>query len=544
VVDTVVETATQAYAHADLPFDQLVAELNPKRDSSYAPLVQIVFDLQEESVNWWQLSGLNVGPVRIRERTAKFDLHLSICRGQHGWESRFAYNSALFEAGTVARAAAHFVQLARQVVQSPDLPLDQFNPPERTKGVPADTASQEQLAELPLTPAVRADAVEQDNALGGAARNAMLANLWKKILKVDSIGPDEDFFSLGGNSLLAIQLIAELQRQTGYSLPVASLFAHSTVQEFSRYLLQFDACRVWESLVAVKPEGTRKAFFCVHPVSGGVDFIYKLAAHLPAQQPVYGLQARGLNGMDAPRESLEEMAAHYVQLIVKQQPEGPYHLGGYSLGGIIAYEMAIQLRQMGKDVGVLAVFDSYPYKPSERHYLGMPLKYVLLGSWHFLRTTLCFPWANWQQLATKTPVALRYFFTVLRHHLNGKQKAAPPQGTCQPASLAPAEQLVTAGVKAYNTYSFKPYPGKLVFYRATGGAAGPTRYIKNFDFGWNKFALGGVAVHELASDHNALFKTPEHIAFIATTLYTHLTKQEELSVRAERVPVVDESYRH
>jgi amino acid adenylation domain-containing protein len=276
VVDTVVETATQAYAHADLPFDQLVAELNPKRDSSYAPLVQIVFDLQEESVNWWQLSGLNVGPVRIRERTAKFDLHLSICRGQHGWESRFAYNSALFEAGTVARAAAHFVQLARQVVQSPDLPLDQFNPPERTKGVPADTASQEQLAELPLTPAVRADAVEQDNALGGAARNAMLANLWKKILKVDSIGPDEDFFSLGGNSLLAIQLIAELQRQTGYSLPVASLFAHSTVQEFSRYLLQFDACRVWESLVAVKPEGTRKAFFLRTPGFRGSGFYLQI----------------------------------------------------------------------------------------------------------------------------------------------------------------------------------------------------------------------------------------------------------------------------
>src|SRR5262249_53897649 len=114
----------------------------------------------------------------------------------------------------------------------------------------------------------------------------------------------------------------------------------------------------WPSLVALQPEGSRPPFFCVHGLGGDVLFLRHLAAHLGLDQPLYALRRQGLEGVSPPHTRVEDMAAHYSQERAAFQPEGPYLLGGYSFGGLVAYEMARQLRANGQEVALLALIDT------------------------------------------------------------------------------------------------------------------------------------------------------------------------------------------
>ena len=115
----------------------------------------------------------------------------------------------------------------------------------------------------------------------------------------------------------------------------------------------------------IQPRGSKRPFFCVHPAGGTVFCYLELAAALGPDQPFYGLQARGLDGEQAPHETLQEMAASYIELMRQVQPTGPYLLGGWSLGGNLAFEMARQLEVQGERVELLALFDAGAISPDE-----------------------------------------------------------------------------------------------------------------------------------------------------------------------------------
>src|SRR5712692_1384520 len=116
----------------------------------------------------------------------------------------------------------------------------------------------------------------------------------------------------------------------------------------------------WSSLVAIKPNGSKTPFFCVHGLGGNVLEFSDLARHLDDDQPFYCLQSQGLDGEQPLLTSVEEMAAHYIKEMRELQPAGPYFIGGRSLGGMVAFEMACQLRAQGQEVGLLALLDTYP----------------------------------------------------------------------------------------------------------------------------------------------------------------------------------------
>src|SRR3984885_4915904 len=170
----------------------------------------------------------------------------------------------------------------------------------------------------------------------------MLADIWSEFLGIKKVGIYDNFFELGGHSLIAVKVMTKIERLTGKRLPLASLFEKPTVERQAR-LLDLDGRSVtWDSLVPIKPRGNKMPLYIVHGAGLNVLLFNAVAMGLSPDQPVYGLQAKGLNGIDEPYNKIEDMAAHYISAITRQNPNGPYALAGFSFGGIIAFEMARQ----------------------------------------------------------------------------------------------------------------------------------------------------------------------------------------------------------
>jgi amino acid adenylation domain-containing protein len=198
-----------------------------------------------------------------------------------------------------------------------------------------------------------------------APRNAseqQLHDLWRLALDRDDFGVTEDFFELGGNSLLAVRLLGLIRQTFGYDVPIASLFRGPTIERLADLLRSRDAeTEDHGPLVLIRKGNTRSPLFCMHPVGGNVLCYSALARKLDSDLPLYAIQSPALSGdaANAPR-SIETMAADYMAAIRKIQPHGPYRLSGWSMGGVIAFEMARQIEAMGETVSLLALIDAYP----------------------------------------------------------------------------------------------------------------------------------------------------------------------------------------
>jgi amino acid adenylation domain-containing protein len=190
-----------------------------------------------------------------------------------------------------------------------------------------------------------------------------LIRIWEEVLGVKPIGVADNFFELGGHSLLALRLMGEIQKQFGRELPLAILFEQPTVEHLARALEQQFETLPHSPLVPLQPHGARRPLFFVHVGSGQVLCYLELARQLGADQPFYGLQDTSLYAPDAadysiPDIPIEKMAAYYIESLRAVQPAGPYLLGGWSFGGLIAYEMAVQLAARGEEVPLLFLLDT------------------------------------------------------------------------------------------------------------------------------------------------------------------------------------------
>ncbi|MES1245844.1 MAG: amino acid adenylation domain-containing protein [Acidobacteriota bacterium] len=224
------------------------------------------------------------------------------------------------------------------------------------------------LEELPRAASGKIDrralpAPEASPADAGAfapARTAMeldLLGIWQKLLDVQPISIRDDFFDLGGHSLHSMRLATRVRAHFGRHLPLAVLFQRPTVEDLARFLAE-EPAQEWSPLVPLQPEGALPPFFCVHPVGGGVHYYVHLAKRLGSDQPFYALQAPGPDDrVSLPQDTVEDLASSYVAAVRGLQPQGPYRLGGWSFGGVVAFEMAQQLARQGEEVELLALFD-------------------------------------------------------------------------------------------------------------------------------------------------------------------------------------------
>ena len=214
-----------------------------------------------------------------------------------------------------------------------------------------------------------------------------LARIWSESLKVETIGVNDDFFDLNGQSLLAVSLFTEIEKEFNRRLPLSTLLEAPTIEALARVLDDCDEKPAgWPSLVPLQPDGDRRPLYLVHGAGGNVLLYRCLAEHLSPDYPVYGLQSQGLDGASHPLATVEEMAARYLREVREVQPKGPYYLGGYCLGGTIAYEMAQLLHRDGEEVALLAMLDTYNYSVvSQSRFTGFLFQKVKFHLGNFVR---------------------------------------------------------------------------------------------------------------------------------------------------------------
>lgn len=190
-----------------------------------------------------------------------------------------------------------------------------------------------------------------------------IADMWTGLLDKERIGLYDNFFELGGHSLIAVRFIHQINQRLGINLPLAVIFQAPTVAAFAREaergLVNGNIVGSRSPVVPLKSNGSKAPFFCIHPMGGSVHVYIDLAGSFAADHPFYGIQQPGIDGEVEPLDNITQMAADYIAAMRDIQPEGPYHIGGWSFGGVIAYEMAQQLAQAGQEVETLALIDSH-----------------------------------------------------------------------------------------------------------------------------------------------------------------------------------------
>lgn len=230
---------------------------------------------------------------------------------------------------------------------------------------------------IDLDPVARADAATQGGATAlhhrpdlqstyVAPRNEMeetIAEIWQTLLGVEKVGINDDFYELGGHSLVGIHLLFRLRETFDVpGLQLNKLIERPTVAGLAESIDETRRSKIElpDIIVPLQPEGTKPPFFCVHPIGGDVSSLIDLSRYMAPDQPFYGIQAPGIGDVINYGEynSLEEMATEYIEAIRFVDPEGPYFLGGFSYGGLVAYEMAVQLRKQGAEVALLGMMDT------------------------------------------------------------------------------------------------------------------------------------------------------------------------------------------
>jgi pimeloyl-ACP methyl ester carboxylesterase len=248
-----------------------------------------------------------------------------------------------------------------------------------------------ELTELPMTPNGKIDhkklleiaqsrpvqKVEKAHQEPISPTVEKLVDLFQSILDQDQLGPDDDFFELGGHSLRAVSLMTQIQQQLGIQLPLSSLISCPTPRLLGACIEGDQTDQFWQCMVPIRPEGDKMPLYLIHGAGLNVLLYQSLGNHLDKHRPIFAMQAKGLDGKTELSTSIEEMAADYVAEIRKNQPNGPYALFGFSLGGFIAFEMARQLLDQNQKIAFLGVIDTVTTFAQEELTIGKKLLAIL-----------------------------------------------------------------------------------------------------------------------------------------------------------------------
>lgn len=356
----------------------------------------------------------------------------------------------------------------------------------------------------------------------------MLAQIWMRLLKREQVGLEDHFFELGGDSLLATQLIEQVQQQFQQSFSLTTLFLAPTIAQFAALIDQSQhspsipqPSLSWSPLVPLKASRSQRSFFCVHPIFGVVLPYTELARQLDPDQPFYGIQPFGLVDSRQPYKRIEEMAAAYIQAIRAVQPEPPYLLGGWSFGGLVAFEMAQQLQQTGCEVALLAILDTIAPVPQYQPSRFKAIQFLLTTA---LQSIFPFLWDYLSLLRSKrqsqtVPFNFKksgYISWFSRWQWAAIANLLPQESRFRlldEITLSPMLRIFHANSQAVRNYKPKTYSGKITLFKA----ADSLNPNSDTAMGWNHLATEALEIHEIPGNHLTLLRKP-HVQKLAEQL--------------------------
>lgn len=495
------QVSSGAYAHQDLPVQQLVKSL----DLIQTPLSRVMFGFQNTGVCELELSGLAVETLDVDGGTVDFDLYLYLLEEAGTLTAVLKYDAELFSKTAISQMLSHFQMVLENVVANPEQPISRL--------LPLSEAEQQQLQQKRLN-----QISSKPENIYVAPRNSLelqLTQIWMQVLGIELVGIKDNFFELGGESLRAMNLFTQIEKTFDQTLALSTLLQAPTIELLADVLSQ-KTTSDWSSLVPIQASGSKLPFFCIHGQQGNVLNFRELAHYLGTDQPFYGLQSKGLDGKGLPYFRIEDMAAHYISEIQTLQPEGPYFLGGNSMGGIVAFEMSQQLRKQGQEVALLMMFDTF----------GLDCFPRLSFRWQHYWSYLLKLGISKSMLADLNDVIHRKLQEISsRFHL--KLGRSLPQRLCK-------ELVAEANMQATRDYRPQVYPGRVTLMRSSEPASFSKPYLptsedwhnRELSHGLSELTSGVLEIHDVPGDHYSIFQEP-NAQILAQKLEACLNKAQK-----------------
>jgi amino acid adenylation domain-containing protein len=340
----------------------------------------------------------------------------------------------------------------------------------------------------------------------------LIAEIWRKILKIEKVDIFSNFFELGGHSILAVKAMIKIEKETGKRIPLSSLFQHSTIEKLA-LLLNTENEIESEHLVPIKPNGSKNPLFMVHGAGLNILNFAHVINHFDEEQPVYGFQGIGPNGYDNWFKSIEEMAACYIESILKINPKGPYAIAGFSFGGIVAFEIARQLKEQGKIVSLIALLDTYV---DSSYYYAFPIQKKLIRYYDRTYRRLDYLMemlTSWKSLKLHSKAKKEY---VLKKYFGLNNTM-----TEQELELEQFEKAASMVDKITDRYHLKPQNFEVDLFRAKDD---DSYKLDATHLGWRKAALKGVNIHNVSGNHLGIVEPPND-KILATMLQDILDRK-------------------
>jgi len=349
-----------------------------------------------------------------------------------------------------------------------------------------------------------------------------LCRLWQEVLRRDRVGIHDNFFNIGGHSLLAVQVISRINSAFAIEIPLDALFVAPTVARMAEYIAALNGHERPQSspvLVSIQPQGSRAPLFFVHPVGGQVICYAELSQELGLEQPFYGLQSPPANFFPESDISIEQMATLYNREIRSVQPVGPYLLSGWSMGGLVAWEMAQQLMKEGETIRLLALMDTTP-----------PFGYLEADDRDDEISMLARFALDMSRLVGKDPRPLVEQFSqaaaqdqwmMVQETLTSYGVLAPNTANAEMTALL---DVYARNFRAMNNYSIHTSKQAAVYFRASET---PERLSKP----WTTWTDGGIQFHSVPGDHFTILRRP-NVRIIAETLHRSISMNSNNEPRA------------